>query len=347
MNGIAMENFSKEHRQQRQAAPPSDNNNNHLTGGDNFFTIAVATCFVTSIQLLIGAVLGRTLLFCLNRTIATRQIVATHWSPLSLLHACGSLATNFGFMYGKASVVQVIKLLEPFETLILSQLFFREEGKCSVSLVASMAMVIAGALSLLLTMKKQSKASAPPQAVVAALASGLLLSSRNVLQRKHQSHHLQQKQQSTTEEMSDLLPTKQQTPPSPSRNVSLSKLEKSILQFTQLSFFSGLFVGAGYVILSTVAMNGKIITEQAMMESSYREDPNFQLFLWHPLYNVFSMITLGFCSALTHSLLNAGKRVFAICMAMIWFHERLNDPSTLLGLLTVALGGSSKAMRKK
>mmetsp|Transcript_43958 Transcript_43958/g.127967 ORF Transcript_43958/g.127967 Transcript_43958/m.127967 type:complete len:118 (-) Transcript_43958:30-383(-) len=65
---------------------------------------------------------------------------------------------------------------------------------------------------------------------------------------------------------------------------------------------------------------------------------NFQVLLWHPLYNVFSMITLGFCSALTHSLLNAGKRVFAISMAMLWFREGLNPP-TLAGLLTVGIGG--------
>ena len=67
---------------------------------------------------------------------------------------------------------------------------------------------------------------------------------------------------------------------------------------------------------------------------------NYQLLVWHPLYNAFSMITLGFCSALTHSLLNAGKRVFAISMAMIWFQEGLRQkPGTMMALLSVCVGG--------
>ena len=51
------------------------------------------------------------------------------------------------------------------------------------------------------------------------------------------------------------------------------------------------------------------------------------------------MITLGFCSALTHSLLNAGKRVFAILMAILWFGEDFSI-ATVFGLLTVAGGGA-------
>ena len=61
--------------------------------------------------------------------------------------------------------------------------------------------------------------------------------------------------------------------------------------------------------------------------------------MWHPLYNIFSMITLGFCSALTHSLLNAGKRVFAIIMAILWFGEDITS-ATIAGLATVAGGGT-------
>ena len=66
---------------------------------------------------------------------------------------------------------------------------------------------------------------------------------------------------------------------------------------------------------------------------------NWKVLTWHPLYNIFSMITLGFCSALTHSLLNAGKRVFAILMAILWFGEDFSI-ATVFGLLTVAGGGA-------
>jgi ABC-type proline/glycine betaine transport system permease subunit len=65
---------------------------------------------------------------------------------------------------------------------------------------------------------------------------------------------------------------------------------------------------------------------------------DWRLLTWHPLYNAFSMITLGFCSALTHSLLNAGKRVFAICMAIFWFRES-HGWATIVSLAAVMVGG--------
>jgi drug/metabolite transporter (DMT)-like permease len=200
-------------------------------------------------------------------------------------------------MYGKASLVQVLKLLEPFETLLLSQLLFQEGNACSMGIISSMMLVVGAAMSLL----KLQSTTLVPQAVGFAILSGLTLSCRNVLQRKHHYHNSKTSQEWT-------------------------KLEKSVVQFTQLSLYSGVWMGA-IAILSYA------------MIRSYFVQPSIQVLLWHPLYNIFSMITLGFCSALTHSLLNAGKRVFAICMAMLWFREGLNL-STLAGLCLVGVGGS-------
>lgn len=59
---------------------------------------------------------------------------------------------------------------------------------------------------------------------------------------------------------------------------------------------------------------------------------------YHPLYNIFSTVTLGFCSALTHSLLNVGKRVYAILVAIVWFREDFSG-TTEIGLLLVVNGG--------
>ena len=42
---------------------------------------------------------------------------------LSSLHGLGSLTTNLGFMYGTAYLVQIIKLLEPLETLLWSSAY--------------------------------------------------------------------------------------------------------------------------------------------------------------------------------------------------------------------------------
>jgi hypothetical protein len=157
--------------------------------------------------------------------------------------------------------------------------------------------VVGAAMSLL----KLQSTTLVPQAVGFAILSGLTLSCRNVLQRKHHYHNSKTSQEWT-------------------------KLEKSVVQFTQLSFYSGVWMAA-IAILSYATMR------------SYFVQPSIQVLLWHPFYNIFSMITLGFCSALTHSLLNAGKRVFAICMAMLWFREGLNL-STLAGLCLVGVGGS-------
>eukprot|EP00529_Nitzschia_sp_RCC80_P013668 CAMPEP_0113493214 /NCGR_PEP_ID=MMETSP0014_2-20120614/28477_1 /TAXON_ID=2857 /ORGANISM="Nitzschia sp." /LENGTH=592 /DNA_ID=CAMNT_0000387071 /DNA_START=164 /DNA_END=1943 /DNA_ORIENTATION=- /assembly_acc=CAM_ASM_000159 len=264
-------------------------------------------------------------------------------ASLFRIHAVGSLATNVGFMYGKASVIQVIKLLEPFETLLLSQLLF-QEGNCSIGIVASMSVVVGAAMSLL----KLQSTTPLPQAVIAAVASGLTLSCRNVLQRKHHHQHSSSASGNATGTLSkNVTSTSPQDPPTSSsataavQSVSLSdltKLEKSVLQFTQLSFYSGLWTGVISLVLWLVIMapEGNESIEETT-SSTTRTTPT-QVFLWHPLYNVFSMITLGFCSALTHSLLNAGKRVFAICMAMVWFREGFNS-KTMAGLLLVGVGG--------
>ena len=295
MNGISMQSYSKE-----VYDPIRD------TGAILRFLSTIATTnLVTSAQLLFGALVGRILLFGLNRNITNEKILSTHWFPLSLLHAGGSLATNLGFMYGKASLIQVLKLLEPFETLLLSQLLF-QEGSFSIGIVSSMLLLVGSAMSL---MKLQSTPP-PPQAIVFAIISGVTLSCRNVLQRKH--HHTNQ------------------------AALEWNKLEKSVAQFTQLSLFSGLWTGASSVVLL-------LLIRPQMIQ------PSYQVLLWHPLYNIFSMITLGFCLALTHSLLNAGKRVFAICMAMLWFQEGLNV-ATLAGLFMVGIGGfwySWECKRKK
>jgi hypothetical protein len=285
MNGIAMQAYAGQVAEAAEDSPRSS----------RFFATLVITSMVTCFQLLLGALIGRLLLLGINRQITWDQICQTRSIPLASLHAAGSLATNLGFMYGKASLVQVIKLLEPFETLLLSQMLFRE-GDCSVGIVSSMLLVVGAATSLL---KLQSKPPLP-QAVIFALLSGVTLSTRNVLQRKH--HH--------TSVVAK----------------SWSKLEKSVVQFTQLSFYSGMWMAAFSSIMWLLIYTPTV-------------HASWQVFLWHPLYNVFSMITLGFCSALTHSLLNAGKRVFAICMAMLWFAEGLNT-ATLSGLLAVASGGT-------
>jgi hypothetical protein len=329
MYGIAMESFAKPYHQlmtsQQETdlpALPYDHINKSA------FNVLKITSFVTSRQLLVGAAIGRLLLLILHPTISWQWMQSSNSSPLCLLHAMGSLATNLGFMYGKASVIQVLKLLEPFETVILSQFLYRE-GSFTVGMFSSMMVVVGGAMSLL----RLQPTSPAPQAVLAALASGLLFSCRNVLQRKHQAQLLQSQhpQAQITSCTNDILPVKSRPPV----HQDFSVLVNSLVQFTQLSFFCGTMTGLFYALLWL----GTLCLSSEYDRNPVNNEHAIQLYLWHPLYNIFSMITLGFCSALTHSLLNAGKRVFAICMAMIWFQEGLVDPAKITGLLIVAFGG--------
>jgi len=264
--------------------------------------------FITCVQLLTGVGMGRLLLYCINRNITWQNITATHSLPLSLVHGFGNLSTNLGYMYGKASIIQVLKLLEPFETLILSFFLF-SEVTCSTGVVCSMSIVVGASMSLL---QQQSEPIATA-AIVYAIISGFTLSSRNVLQRKHgQSDNT----------MKDF-----------------TKLERALIQFTQMSYYSGMevamFTLIQYLTLSILPILSDGSTQHADILST--QHVTLELAVYHPLYNVFSMITLGFVSALTHSLWNAAKRVFAVLLAMVWFREGMNA-TTVLRLTVIGVG---------
>jgi hypothetical protein len=114
-------------------------------------------------------------------------------------------------------------------------------------------------------------------------------------------------------------------------------LEGSLVQFTQLSLQSGVFIQVLTLVLyiALLTWNSSFYRASLAMALGHL---NVRVFVWHPLYNAFSMITLGFCTAVTHSLWNAGKRVFAIVMAIVWFREPFTRP-TAMGLFLVFLGG--------
>jgi drug/metabolite transporter (DMT)-like permease len=297
-NGIAMQSYAKTVR-------THDSHNDML-----FVNIAIMAA-VTSLQLGLGALLGYGLLkgviYRFTHTDINLSSMTTEEVIAGSLHGLGSISTNLGFMYGSASLVQILKLLEPFETLGLSQLLTPQEGNFTFGIVSSMMMVVGAAVSLIRIQPKKPHINS----VIFALLSGMSLSLRNVLQRKS---HTTRQDQKTPEE-------KQSTTP-------LKKMERSVIQFTQLSFRSAILVGGVAVVLNMLAL------PQMHALASL----NWRVLTWHPLYNVFSMITLGFCSALTHSLLNSGKRVFAILMAILWFGEDITM-ATIAGLSTVAGGG--------
>jgi uncharacterized membrane protein len=211
-------------------------------------------------------------------------------------------------------LIQILKLLEPFETLVLSRLLLPDESKITIGVVRSMIFVVGAALSLI-----RIRADKPhPHALLIAVLSGVTLSCRNVLQRKQ---HVQAQVDAQHEDY----------------NNHVSKVERSVELFTKLSFHSAVVAFA-----VSLPLNGFLLATSTSHSDVLRmvleEALNWRVLTWHPLYNAFSMITLGFCTALTHSLLNAGKRVFAIVMAIVWFREDFTV-ATLLGLIAVACGG--------
>lgn len=349
--------------------PPSDST--------TLLHIMVITTTITCMQLILGAIVGRIVLLFLggmtgagsssgtdenngeqsaarSNSISWSQIVSTHWVPLSSTHALGSVATNLGFMYGKASAIQLIKLLEPFETLLLSLMFFKEEGKrsCSVGIVSAMTVVVGAAMSLI-----ELQPTRPvPEAIFFAVVSGIVISFRNVLQRKHhqQKHISEDKPKKQDDRSNDknhsLLGSGQgkQVIEDGKPQESWTKLEMSIVQFTQNSLFSAIWTSVTALLL--FVLNIMIVSwgrggDNEMMHpirDFIFPAPPIQLILWHPMYNIFSMITLGCVVALTHSLLNAGKRVVTISMAMLWFGDEglLTDGGkTVAGLVLVGVGG--------
>lgn len=309
-NGIALQSYAKRIRE---------------SAGEMTLTSASSTmAVVTAMQLGLGACIGYTILlilsFFLNRkTPSLRSILTLNHDEIvaGSLHGIGSVCTNLGFMFGSASLVQILKLLEPFETLALSQLMIPEEGRITHGVVSSMLVLVGAAVSLI-----RIRSDSPhPYSVLFAVLSGCTLSCRNVLQRRqHRASSVSDNNKSTN---SSSIASE---PATETADSQLQKVERSLQQFTKLSLhscFMSSILGVALHAASPAAvhlLNWKVLT-------------------WHPLYNIFSMITLGFCSALTHSLLNAGKRVFAILMAILWFGEDFSI-ATVFGLLTVAGGGA-------
>ena len=318
MNGIALQSFASEIRDYR-------------AGTEGLLSNIALMTFVTGMQLAFGVVMGMAMLWLFSLTqqggnskfklTMTRQDLI-----LGGLHGFGSLCTNLGFSYGSASLIQILKLLEPFETIILSQLIVPDEGKITIGVVSSMIFVVGAAVSLI-----RIRSTTPhAHAVLFAIFSGLTLSARNVLQRKQ---HVQAETQQLQHESDD--------------NKQTSKMERSLELFTKLSLHSAVVTCAAAIPLNLLLLAlPSTPSHSDILKLTMAQALNWRVLTWHPLYNAFSVITLGFCSALTHSLLNAGKRVFSILMAIVWFNEEFTM-ATLLGLIAVGAGGCWYTMETK
>ena len=140
----------------------------------------------------------------------------------------------------QASLVQIIKLLEPFETLVWTRLLLpSERNLITMEVLSILILTIGAALALVHSRKKTPH----PYALVFAILAGVTLSSRKVWQRRlHHVHMVSHKsfppQQQQQEQQQPLQSSSSSSPPSEfGRNTKCgsSPLQKALEQFTLLS----------------------------------------------------------------------------------------------------------------
>mmetsp|Transcript_22574 Transcript_22574/g.55939 ORF Transcript_22574/g.55939 Transcript_22574/m.55939 type:complete len:456 (-) Transcript_22574:1863-3230(-) len=232
---------------------------------------------------------------------------------IGLLHCVGSIFTNIGYGFGSASLVQVIKLLEPIETLLLTALVQRSLQALSFKKVTSTFTIIGGTYMLL----KNPSIDVNPKSVLFAIGSGMCMASRNVLSKTRQ-----QKPSSHDHEVAN------------SFRAILHKGMKKFATITVTSAVSALVLG-GLMALSSLPLF-KILVPQLLEFSPKILN---QTIVFHCLYNMASITVLSLTSATTHSLMNVGKRIANVMIASVAFSIPLTVGGKV-GLCVAAVGAT-------
>ena len=256
---------------------------------------------------------------------------------IGLLHYFGTLFTNLGFAYGSASIVQVIKLLEPIETLLLTMIVHKlllkykksaagknEGPNIGIMKVVSVFAVVAGA-SLLLT-SKGIKKNVNFHTVIFALFSGFALSSRNVAQKA-----ATRKGKDTS--VTNIDSSKYMNTGSELKEAIACGLQKFI-SITSYAIIPSLVLLVFVEMQGVEGIDGSVVMWLLTSTDNY----GIQGIVFHGLYNIASMSILGLVSAPTHSLLNVGKRISNVLVAAMFFSEPLGAHGTF-GLSIAAIGG--------
>ncbi len=228
---------------------------------------------------------------------------------VGILHYCGCLCTNCGFLYGSASLVQIVKLLEPIQTLVFIAIINAimslqgnhnkvDRKAFSLRKIAATLIVIFGTSMLL----AQKTLDTPPIAIAFALGSGLCMSLRNVIKK-----NLQSSEENHSDDSRDTGST--------FRHLFLRGLHNfstittmSVLPSLAVSFLATIFNDHMQHLPTLFHYEPKAILIEAV--------------LFHCLYNIFSITVLSLTSAPVHSLLNVGKRISNVIVAAIGKYAR-------------------------
>ncbi|KAL9187381.1 hypothetical protein ACHAXT_001484 [Thalassiosira profunda] len=258
---------------------------------------------------------------------------------IGLLHCVGCLCTNIGFGYGSASLVQVIKLLEPIETLILAALAHiiltrRSTGGSGVegigkilscNKISGTLVIVFGTSALLF----QKSMKANPTSIMFAIGSGFCMASRNVLKKSSKKHeHVDEEQAAAADP-----PAKQSTTAQQSFGEAFLGGMQNFASITLMSAVPAIFVTA--LSLASHSLPPKTALSIVF---HHPPDPNLlRAVLFHCLYNMFSISVLSLTSAPVHSLLNVGKRIANVLTAAFVFSVPLTFGGKI-GIVFAAFG---------
>ncbi|KAL7539073.1 hypothetical protein ACHAXR_009018 [Thalassiosira sp. AJA248-18] len=279
--------------------------------------------WLTSSQLFLGIVISFLFLYffssmSMRGTVAEIQRIDI---MTGVLHCFGILFTNAGFGYGSASLVQVVKLLEPIETLVIMAVhtvFSQRRDQIWDILpfrkVAATLIIVSGTSMLLV----QKSMEPNPQSISFALASGFCMATRNVAKKRFTSTFTQQAQIQSS-------------------SIFQEAMQNGMKNFAQITIVA--FVPAAAMMFSTLLLNRISIS---MLSTILFESPPTYLImavLFHCLYNMASITVLSLTSAPVHSLLNVGKRIATVLSAVVVFSTPLHTGGKV-GILLAAVGAT-------
>lgn len=295
--------------------------------------------WLTSSQLFVGSVISGIFLlyvFYLSPSTPTSsfsslQLVAdSHHMILrmdiilpGILHCIGCLFTNAGFGYGSASLVQIIKLLEPIETLILTALHTIYISKDSdrdtlhqrlkellpLRKVGATCIIVFGT-SLLL-----ANTSVEPNfhSIIFALGSGFCMAARNVAKKQFNTN---------------------KNDNSSSKSTFKEMWQNGMINFCKITMVS--FVPSAVILLLALLFNHQH-NDIHIMHILFQSSWLIKTCVFHSLYNMASITVLSLTSAPVHSLFNVGKRIVNVLTSAIAFSSPLHTGGKV-GILFAGVG---------
>eukprot|EP00554_Chaetoceros_debilis_P003067 CAMPEP_0194086570 /NCGR_PEP_ID=MMETSP0149-20130528/21613_1 /TAXON_ID=122233 /ORGANISM="Chaetoceros debilis, Strain MM31A-1" /LENGTH=1080 /DNA_ID=CAMNT_0038769683 /DNA_START=479 /DNA_END=3721 /DNA_ORIENTATION=+ len=259
-----------------------------------------------------------------------------------------------GFALGSASVVQVVKLLEPIETMMLialTNVVILKMGAghgITVTKALSVLIIVSGTAMLLIqksagtgvledatddetSINNTNTNTNNPvnyQSVLFALCSGFAMASRNVVKKISLSKVVA-------------------APAPPSRSITqvwIQSTLKGLSNYFSITAVAAVPATLCFLLAEIIGSSSPQINDNNMLISAWMLTSKSvgsvgkEAIVFHGLYNLSSISVLGLISAQSHSILNVGKRIVNVLIASIAFQEPIGVFG-IIGLFIAAVGG--------